>query len=81
VGRPHAMLWVALGHAVPHRSWAAQVTRTMLVGRQHGFRPMDGILNKNPFLFILNSIQTQTLKIHISLLRVLKIMKLVLLDS
>jgi hypothetical protein len=61
VGRPHAALWATPGH-----SWAAQATRTARVGRPRGFRPMDGVLNKNPFLFISNSIHIQILEIHLS---------------
>jgi hypothetical protein len=73
-----------MGHARPgraHRSGAAQATRTVRVGRPRGFHLVDGVLNKNYFLFILNSIQIQTLKIHISLLIAPKIMKSVPLDS
>jgi hypothetical protein len=69
VSHPHATLW------------AAQATRTVRVGRPRGFWPMDDVLNKNSFLFILSSIQIHILEIHISLLIAQKIMKSVLFDS
>jgi hypothetical protein len=67
VGHPRAVLWVihAPGQATLHRSWAAQAARTVHVGRMRGFWPVDSFLNRNPFLFISNSFQFQTFKIHI----------------
>jgi hypothetical protein len=55
----------APGQATPHRRLAAQAARTVRVGRPRWFRPVYSFLNRNPFLFILNSFQIQTLKIHI----------------
>jgi hypothetical protein len=75
VGRPHSALWGTPGQSMPHHSWAVQAARTVCVGQPCGFRPVDGVLNKNHFLFISNSIQIQNLEIHISLLIAPKIMK------
>jgi hypothetical protein len=55
MGCPRAALWATPGQAAPHHRWAAQATRTVRVGRSCGFRPMDNFLNRNHFLFILNS--------------------------
>jgi hypothetical protein len=81
VGRLRAALWAMSDQVVPRRRWAAQTVCTVRVGQPCGFRLVHGVLNKNPFVFILNSIQIQTLEIHISLLRAPIIMKSVLLDS
>jgi hypothetical protein len=76
VGHPHVVLW-----ATPCHICTVQAAHTVRVDRPRGFQPVDGVLNKNPFLFISNSIQIQTLEIHISLFIAPKIMKSVLLDS
>jgi hypothetical protein len=60
VGHPRAAL-----RAAPYHRWTAQAARTMHVGRSRGFGPVDSFLNRNHFLFVLNSLRFQTLKIHI----------------
>jgi hypothetical protein len=44
VGRSHAVLWAMPGQAT-------QAAHTVRVGRPRRFRPMDGFLNRNHFLF------------------------------
>jgi hypothetical protein len=62
VGRPHVVLWAALGQAAPHHRWAPYAEHAVCVGRTCKFQPVDSFLNRNHFLFILISIKFKLLK-------------------
>jgi hypothetical protein len=51
-----------VGGNVGHQHAALWAVRTVHVGHPRGFQPVGSVLNKNHFLFILNSIQIQVLE-------------------